>query len=234
MRKMIYKMFPGFKAVLNRMAERNFFGFTVGKCEKVRLMLKKITGKPNMLITAKILCSSAAVMYAVLSVYSGVFYNGCEYALNGDYYGVCGESEEAMVIQRGVYESEDDPDRSAKFDSELRLLAGYITKAGKNKPYLAKLAIGAVVVNRIGTVGFPDTVAEVILGLIESGESGIGSFGEIISEADSSSLSAAYSALRGADPTFGAVLYSEDEDIDIGSGTKTCHIYGIDFYSIKG
>ncbi|NLJ76842.1 MAG: LysM peptidoglycan-binding domain-containing protein [Peptococcaceae bacterium] len=92
--------------------------------------------------------------------------------------------------------------------ADVDLLARLITAEAEGEPYEGKVAVGAVVLNRVGTPGFPKTIRDVIY---EKGN-GIYQFEPVLNgwinrPASSSSLQAAIEALRGADPTNGAIYF---------------------------
>ncbi|TDT61122.1 cell wall hydrolase [Fonticella tunisiensis] len=94
---------------------------------------------------------------------------------------------------------------------DLDLLARLIQAEAENQPYSAKVAVGAVVVNRVQSSQFPNTIREVIYQRIN----GYYQFtpvlnGTINNPASAESRRAACEALNGADPTNGALFYFDD------------------------
>ena len=95
--------------------------------------------------------------------------------------------------------------------SEVDLLARLITAEAQGEPYKAKVAVGAVVLNRIKSPIFPQTIKDVIY---EKN----GSYyqftpvlnGWINKPADSDSIKAAYESLNNVDPTNGALYYFDN------------------------
>ena len=92
--------------------------------------------------------------------------------------------------------------------ADVNLLARLITAEADGEPYEGKVAVGAVVLNRLFTPGFPKTIQDVIY---EHGN-GIYQFepvqnGWINRPASSDSIRAAKEALGGADPTNGATYF---------------------------
>ncbi|NQS75138.1 MAG: LysM peptidoglycan-binding domain-containing protein [Peptococcaceae bacterium] len=92
--------------------------------------------------------------------------------------------------------------------ADVDLLARLITAEADGEPYEGKVAVGAVVLNRVVTPGFPKTISDVIY---EKGN-GIYQFEPVLNgwinrPASSSSFQAAVEALRGADPTNGAIYF---------------------------
>jgi spore germination cell wall hydrolase CwlJ-like protein len=97
------------------------------------------------------------------------------------------------------------------YASDLDLLARLITAEAQGEPYEAKVAVGAVVMNRVQSGSWPDTIQDVIYQKIN----GYDQFtpvanGWINKPAQAESIKAAAAALKGADPTGGAEFYYDD------------------------
>lgn len=95
--------------------------------------------------------------------------------------------------------------------ADLDLLARLITAEANNQPYQAKVAVGAVVVNRVQDSRFPKTIS----GVVYERSGGYYQFtpvqnGMINKTASEDALKAAYEALHGADPTNGAAYFFDD------------------------
>jgi len=95
--------------------------------------------------------------------------------------------------------------------SDLDLLARLITAEADNQPYNAKVGVGAVVINRVKSSNFPDSISEVIY----QKDSRFYQFtpvenGWINRPASSDAKKAAYAALHGSDTSLGAVFYFDD------------------------
>lgn len=94
---------------------------------------------------------------------------------------------------------------------ELDLLARLITAEANNQPNQAKVAVGAVVVNRVQDSRFPNTIS----GVIYERSGGYYQFtpvenGMINKPASEQAKAAAYEALHGSDPTNGALYFFDD------------------------
>ncbi|HHW31508.1 MAG TPA: LysM peptidoglycan-binding domain-containing protein [Clostridiaceae bacterium] len=94
---------------------------------------------------------------------------------------------------------------------ELDLLARLITAEAVSEPYLAQVAVGAVVVNRVKDPRFPNTITSVIY----QKDSKFYQFtpvenGWINKPATDTARKAALEALNGHDPTKGAIYYFDD------------------------
>lgn len=87
---------------------------------------------------------------------------------------------------------------------ELMLMARVIYGEAAGEPYIGKVAVGAVVLNRVRSPLFPDTIAEVIYEPRQFSCIGNWMFN---SYPDQDSIRAAKDALAGWDPTGGALYY---------------------------
>ena len=95
--------------------------------------------------------------------------------------------------------------------SELDLLARLVTAEADNQPYAAKVGVAAVVVNRVNSDEFPDTISSVIYQV----SNGFYQFtpvenGWINAPASQDARNAALEALKGSDPSNGALYYFDD------------------------
>lgn len=94
---------------------------------------------------------------------------------------------------------------------DIDLLARLITAEALDQPYSAKVGVGAVVVNRVKSSIFPDSIRSVIY----QKSDGYYQFtpvknGWINKPATPDARSAAYEALHGSDPSKGALYYFDD------------------------
>jgi N-acetylmuramoyl-L-alanine amidase len=92
--------------------------------------------------------------------------------------------------------------------SDVDLLARLITAEAGGESYTSMISVGAVVVNRVQSPLFPNTIS----GVINQVSSGYYQFtpvmsGTIKNVASQSAINAAYEALKGADPTKGALYF---------------------------
>jgi len=95
--------------------------------------------------------------------------------------------------------------------SDLDLLARLVRAEAEGQPYNAKVAVAAVVVNRVQSSEFPNTIS----GVINQRINGYYQFtpvknGMINNTATAEDRQAALSALNGSDPTNGALFYFDD------------------------
>lgn len=95
--------------------------------------------------------------------------------------------------------------------AELDLLARLVRSEAENQPYEAQVAVAAVVINRIKSDLFPDTISSVIY----EKSSGYYQFtpvenGMINNAATATAKNAALAALNGSDPSKGSLYYFDD------------------------
>ncbi len=90
--------------------------------------------------------------------------------------------------------------------SDIQLMARAINGEARGEPYEGQVAVGAVILNRVKSSKFPNTIAGVIY---QSGAFTAVSDGQINVpiEEGSSVLKAARDAMNGWDPTGGAIYY---------------------------
>lgn len=90
--------------------------------------------------------------------------------------------------------------------SDLQLMARAINGEARGEPYEGQVAVGAVILNRVKSSQFPNTIAGVIY---QSGAFTAVADGQINVpiEEGSTVLKAAQDALNGWDPTGGAIYY---------------------------
>jgi len=104
------------------------------------------------------------------------------------------------------------PAPASSYENDLDLLARLITAEAQGEPYEAQVAVGAVVMNRVKSSDWPNTIKEVIY-------QNIGGYyqftpvvnGWIDKPAEAESIKAAKAALSGTDPTNGAQFYYDDK-----------------------
>lgn len=89
-------------------------------------------------------------------------------------------------------------------NNNLYLLARLVHGEARGEPYKGKVAVAAVVLNRVRSASFPNTVAGVIY---QSGAFDAVSDGQINLQPDQESINAARDALNGWDPTNGCLYY---------------------------
>lgn len=93
---------------------------------------------------------------------------------------------------------------SSSYSGELELLARLIHGEARGEPYVGMVAVGAVVLNRVKSSKFPNTIAGVIY---QSGAFDAVADGQINLTPNEQSRRAARDALNGWDPTGGCLYY---------------------------
>ena len=87
---------------------------------------------------------------------------------------------------------------------DLYLLARCIYGEARGEPYTGKVAVGAVILNRVKSSSFPNSVSGVIY---QKGAFDAVSDGQINLGTNDECLRAAQDALNGWDPTYGCIYY---------------------------
>jgi len=95
-------------------------------------------------------------------------------------------------------------DRREISDSDIEIIARAIYGEGRGEPYEGQVAIGAVIINRLESPDFPDTVSGVVY---QSGAFDAVRDGQINLTPDNTAYQAALDAVNGWDPTGGALYY---------------------------
>lgn len=88
--------------------------------------------------------------------------------------------------------------------SDVYLLAKVVYGEARGEPYKGKVAVAAVVLNRVASSLFPNTVAKVVY---QPGAFSIVDDGQINLSPDADALRAARDAMNGWDPSGGALFY---------------------------
>ncbi len=89
-------------------------------------------------------------------------------------------------------------------ESELKLLARLVSGEARGEPYIGQVAVAAVVLNRVRSDAFPDTIAGVIF---QPGAFDAVWDGQFDMEPTTSCIRAARDAMNGWDPTGGCTYY---------------------------
>jgi len=87
---------------------------------------------------------------------------------------------------------------------DVYLLARCIYGEARGEPYKGKVAVGAVILNRVASAEFPNTIAGVIY---QPGAFSVVNDGQINLTPDQECINAARDAMNGYDPTGGCVFY---------------------------
>ena len=88
--------------------------------------------------------------------------------------------------------------------SNVNLLAHLIYGEARGEPYIGQVAVGAVIMNRVKSSSFPNTISGVIY---QKGAFDAVSDGQINMTPDSTAKKAAQDAINGWDPSYGAIYY---------------------------
>lgn len=88
--------------------------------------------------------------------------------------------------------------------SNVNLLAHLIYGEARGESYIGQVAVGAVIMNRVRSSLFPNTIAGVIY---QKGAFDAVSDGQINMSPDNSAKKAAQDAINGWDPSYGAIYY---------------------------
>ena len=93
---------------------------------------------------------------------------------------------------------------STSNSSNVNLLAHLIYGEARGESYIGQVAVGAVIMNRVKSSSFPNTIAGVIY---QKGAFDAVSDGQINMTPDSTAKKAAQDAINGWDPSYGAIYY---------------------------
>ncbi len=93
---------------------------------------------------------------------------------------------------------------SSNNSSNLNLLARVIYGEARGEPYTGQVAVGAVILNRVKSSKFPNTISGVVY---QSGAFDAVADGQVNLNPDSTAKKAAQDALNGWDPSYGAIYY---------------------------
>lgn len=104
----------------------------------------------------------------------------------------------------GIYTSSSSSSSSASNSSDVNLLSRLIYGESRGEPYAGQVAVGAVVLNRVKSSSFPNSISGVIY---QSGAFDVVRDGQINLTPDSTAKKAAQDALNGWDPSYGAIYY---------------------------
>ena len=111
----------------------------------------------------------------------------------------------ATLKAMGIYNSSNSSSSSSSSNSSnVNLLARLIYGEARGEPYTGQVAVGAVVMNRVKSSSFPNTISGVIY---QSGAFDAVRDGQINLSPNSTAIKAAQDAINGWDPSYGAVYY---------------------------
>lgn len=104
----------------------------------------------------------------------------------------------------GINSSSSSGGSSSSNNADLNLLSKLIYGEARGESYKGQVAVGAVVLNRISSSSFPNTMSGVIY---QSGAFTAVSDGQINLTPNSTARKAAQDAINGWDPTYGCIYY---------------------------
>ena len=111
----------------------------------------------------------------------------------------------ATLKAMGIYNSSNSGSSSSSNNSSnVNLLARLIYGEARGEPYTGQVAVGAVVMNRVKSSSFPNTISGVIY---QSGAFDVVKDGQINLSPNSTAIKAAQYAINCWDPSYGAVYY---------------------------
>lgn len=104
----------------------------------------------------------------------------------------------------GITSSSNNSGKSNNNSSNVNLLSHLIYGEARGESYVGQVAVGAVIMNRVKSSLFPNTISGVIY---QSGAFDAVSDGQINMTPDSTAKKAAQDAINGWDPSYGAIYY---------------------------
>lgn len=104
----------------------------------------------------------------------------------------------------GIFSSSSGGSTSSSSSSDLNLLARLVYGEARGEPYTGQVAVAAVVLNRVKSSSFPNTIAGVIY---QQGAFNVVDDGQINLTPNSTAKKAAQDALNGWDPSYGSIYY---------------------------
>lgn len=114
-----------------------------------------------------------------------------------------GMNESAQVLQ-GQQKPNNGQNNTNYTSSDLYLLAKCIYAEARGESYTGQVAVGAVILNRVKSPSFPNTIAGVIY---QKGAFTAVSDGQINLEPNKTAMNAAQDAVNGWDPSYGCLYY---------------------------
>ncbi len=111
----------------------------------------------------------------------------------------------ATLKAMGIYNSGSSSSGSSSSNSSnVNLLARLIYGEARGEPYTGQVAVGAVVMNRVKSSSFPNSISGVVY---QSGAFDAVRDGQINLSPDTTAKKAAQDAINGWDPSYGAIYY---------------------------
>lgn len=113
-----------------------------------------------------------------------------------------GIAGKATLAAMGIQTQSSSSNNSGSTD--LNLLSRVVYSEARGEPYTGQVAVAAVVLNRVSSSSFPNSIAGVVY---QSGAFDAVSDGQINLTPDSTARKAAQDAINGWDPTYGCIYY---------------------------
>lgn len=104
----------------------------------------------------------------------------------------------------GIYNSSNSGSSTTNNSTDVNLLARLVYGEARGEPYTGQVAVASVVLNRVKSSSFPNTIAGVIY---QSGAFDVVKDGQINMTPNATALKAAQDAINGWDPSYGAIYY---------------------------
>lgn len=103
------------------------------------------------------------------------------------------------------------PSHAVPGTDDAEMLSRMAEAVAPGKPFSVRVAVCAVMLNRVSSPGFPDTLPAVTAGMVSSLRERGADYTAIVP--DARSRRAAATALRGGDPTRGSVYFAESGNV---------------------
>lgn len=104
----------------------------------------------------------------------------------------------------GIFNPAGNSSTSSSSSSDLNLLSRLVYGEARGEPYEGQVAVAAVVLNRVKSSSFPNTIPGVIY---QAGAFSVVNDGQINLTPNSTAKKAAQDALNGWDPSYGSIYY---------------------------
>ncbi|MFP4199027.1 MAG: cell wall hydrolase [Halanaerobium sp.] len=118
------------------------------------------------------------------------------------------DKEEEKDKKQEEVESDEFYDHKNFSADEIEILASIINAEARGESYKGKVAVGAVIINRVYDPSFPDSIKEVVY---QSGQFTPVDNGMIDLSPNSDAFKAAYDAVNGEDPSKGSLYFYNPE-----------------------
>lgn len=123
--------------------------------------------------------------------------------------GIVGADTKAMLVKATKYEKQGNSNSSASVpngysQNDIRLMANAVYGESRGEPYIGQVAVASVILNRVQSASFPNTIAGVIY---EPGAFTAVADGQINLTPNETAKKAVQDALNGWDPSGNAIYY---------------------------